>query len=258
MIFFRHLLVFLGAGLLSALFAQVDMPPVERVSVRVLAMEGFVTDLAVRSPQGRSRVVARASAFGKGIDALVTDGKVAFFRHGATPAGASPVLAEEAPVADFAIQPGIDRYLVIVAASGTGERRRFQVYAVADSETAFSTRQARVINFSGRPLAVRLGDESLVIGESRSSVMACVPGTDGHVALQLAIPMAGEQWHLVASTRVSVAPGRRMLMLVTPSRSQVSVGADFVDAEGGILDLKFIYDGAVVADAAPNPASSSR
>lgn len=236
-----------GAAIASAQSAPEPLP---RVSLRVLSAEGMVTDLAVSSPTGaRTRVVARPTAFGAPFVARVTGGEVLFFRHGTVPARATEQGAPAPPepvLARFPVQPEVDRYLVIVAAGGAPEARVFSVFAIPDGGESLPLRHARVLNFTGAPLAVRLGAGAAVVGAAQSVVLDAAPEADGHAALQLAISEQGDdnRWRLVRSMRVAVPGNRRLLALITPARPGPQVGGGPQVMESGVLDVRIIQDAA--------------
>lgn len=234
-------LTFALAGSLRA--AEEATAPTQVVSLRVLSMDGMVTDLAVSSPEGRTRVVARPSAFSNAIRALAQNGFVTFFDRNRPAALLAAKDAEpEPPAAHFAVIPGVDRYLVILAATGTGAQRQFSAYAIPDPAGALPTRHARVVNFTHNPLAVRLGTSAAVVAASQSSVLPCPPGTDGHTSLQLARPNEQGDWELINSTRIAIPGNRRLLLLIAPEVPP-ALSADGIDiAASGVFSVRVVYD----------------
>ena len=233
--------------------------PSRKISLRVLAFEGYLTDLAVRSPEGRTRVVARSSAFSPEIIAQSTGGEVDFFRYSPSSEKIAPSAAGEtaaSPVARIAVQPDINRYLVILDGRGEADERVYSAYAIPDAAGSLPVGSARVINFTNAPLAVQLGERSAIVLPAESSVLACPPEGDGHVNLQLACPGDEQKWKLVNRTRVAMPKDRRLLLLVTPSHRQSSPGGGVVMAEAGSLNLNILYDAALSPSASLSALNS--
>lgn len=221
----------------------------QRVTLRVIAMDGMITDLAVRSATGRSAFVARATVFTPDVDALALDGAVNFYRKAATPAPvAAPVAgASGAPVPDpvaasFQIEPGVVRYLVVLLAAGPVNQRSYRVYAVPDPEGALPAGSARVVNFTSSALAVQLGAATSVVAVSSSAVLPCKPGEDTQVALRVAVASGANEWQLVSSTRLAVPAERRVLMFVTPNAATQQVEGAPITISGGPISIKTVLD----------------
>ncbi|MFA6962255.1 MAG: hypothetical protein WC205_15990 [Opitutaceae bacterium] len=220
----------------------------QRVTLRVIAMDGMITDLAVRSATGRAALVARATAFTPDIDALALDGSVNFYRKISAPTPApSPAVGGGAPVPDplaasFQIEPGVVRYLVVVLAAGPVNQRSYRVYAVPDPEGALPAGSARIVNFTSSAMAVQLGTATSVVGVSGSAVLPCKPGEDTQVALRVAVSSGTDQWQLVSSTRLAVPAERRVLMFITPNAATQQVEGAPITISGGPISIKTVFD----------------
>ncbi len=169
-------------GLIVPVLHGQSVEPPRPVSMRVLSFEGIVTDLAVRTPDGLTRILARANAFSPEITALSSGGGVDFYRDAPSSENSSKGgtgNAQRAPVARIAVQPGVNRYLVIVVARGSSDDRVYSAYSIPDADGALPVGSARVVNFTDAPLAVQLGNNSAIVRTAESSVLACPSDSGG-------------------------------------------------------------------------------
>lgn len=245
----RFLFLFTGCGFFATAVSAQPAPlavPLDHVTLRILSFDDLITDLAVLTPQGRKRLVARPIALSSEIDAPVTDGGVNFYRSipPTTPpsTSAGKPAAPEPPAARFAIQPGVSRYLVIVGASGRGATRVYRAYATPDAKDSLQPGYARVINFTDTPLAVQLGEGSVVVGASQASVLRCASGESVQVGLKIARAAGSDEWKLMTSTLVDVPANRRLLLLIAPPEPPPSDSGGAVIAAQGPFELKVLFD----------------
>lgn len=245
--FCRHAfcgVVALAAMLVPAYAQQAAQPVRQPVVIRVLGLNGMVTDLYVPAAEGRTRIVARATSLSRDIDAVATNGQLAFYEAAVPDASALPGagVAEPAAAGAFAVRPDKSRYIVVLAGKRTDGAPR-DVFAIADAPGDLPAGNALAMNFTSVPVAVQLDDDTAVIAPGESAMLKCSAADMSSVGLKLARSVDGGEWELITSTRTSVPAGRRLFLLITaPSQAQEEVTDGQPVASPDALQVKIISD----------------
>ncbi|MBC2604409.1 hypothetical protein H5P30_21725 [Puniceicoccus vermicola] len=222
-----------------------EMQEARPVTLRVVSVNGIVTDLAVRSPgNDRTRIIARSSSIGQPIEALAINGSVDFYRFPRVAPTNSPGSAEreEPVVARIDVRNGGDEFLVLISAVGRGEQRKFGIFATSFADRSLGPGQTLALNFTEWPLAVRMGEDISRIGPGQSQVLFWPPSSDGHLNVQIARSIDEAQWELVTSTRISIPSERRLFILLMPGAQAESDASEPVIAVGAPIEFRVIYD----------------
>lgn len=240
-------LMFLLNALAPALVAAEQSTPVSvPVTLRVISIRGFTTDMAVRAPGNkRTRIVAKSSSLSKPINALAVNGTVDFFAYPPKVSNSAQRPDNEQPdpvIASFKTQPEVTEYLVLVSSITTNEETHYSIFTVPYSDATLPAGHTIAFNFTEWPLALRLGQDIATLSPRDSQVFFWPPGSDNHLDVQIGRSLDKDQWELVTSTRVNIPPQRRLFLLLTPGSIAETSSSGPVVATGSPIEMRVIYD----------------
>jgi hypothetical protein len=226
--------------------AEASAPALSRVVIRVITLAGFIDELSVPSGRGVLEFSATPTGFSPDIETVAKLGLVSFYK--------TPVKADNAPtlgpvgptgptvVGQFKIDPTVNRYLVLIARSGTGINTSYSINAVPDAHGTFPNEHVRVMNFSSTQVALQMGEQRVTISSGADSVLPYPAGDTDHISWSLA-KADPTGWKLMSRTEMTFPPERRVFIIISPGAILAGDAAAGISySAGSELETKLIYD----------------
>lgn len=220
----------LGLGLSPGRPLPAQSPTAPPPAFRLLSL-GDAEPLRYDLDRQTTRIVNLATTTYSRPHPLPADRRLRFYRLGESPAPGQP--PPRVPVAEISIPTDAPTPVLIVLIPGglpgrplpvlaNGAHAEFSALVIDDSATAAPRDHLRIISFSQRPAAVKLGDQSVQLAPFETRNLPYPPGT--RAALLVATLSTGA-WAPVISTMQMLAPDTRITLLLSdppPGPSGVS------------------------------------
>lgn len=211
--------VFLSAFALSVTPGQAQPPPapIAGMSVRLMSWEGELSDLLLAD--GTAFLPARAGEFilGRAVFLNRRTPTMRVFRE-LTVEGAKRKL----PVADVPLPEGTSSILVVLAPAPVGSPLPIQGRALDQSLEVHPLNTVRIVNFSNRTLALRVGEKTAVSAPGADDRFPFPSGGVPQVPVEVAVNTP-EGWQLVQRSLQPAPAGRRILVVVRDGRPDFSI-----------------------------------
>lgn len=211
--------VFLAAIVLSGAPAPAQPPPVSApgMSVRLMSWEGELSDLLIAD--GTAFLPARAGEFilGRAVFLNRRTPTMRVFRE-QTVEGAKRKL----PVADVPLPEGTSSVLVMLAPAPAGSPFPIQGRALDQSLEVHPLNTVRIVNFSNRTLALRVGEKTAVSPPGADDRFPFPAGGAPQVPVEVAVNTP-EGWQSVQRSLQPAPAGRRILVVVRDGRPDLSI-----------------------------------
>lgn len=182
-----------------------------------MSWEGELTGLLIAD--GTAYLPARAGEFtlGRAVFLNRRTPTVRVFRE-QTVEGAKRKL----PVADVPLPEGTASVLVMLAPAPAGAALPIQGRALDQSLEAHPLNTVRIVNFSNRTLALRVGDKTSVSAPGGDDQFPFPAGGPPQVPVEVAVNTP-DGWQLVQRSLQPAPAGRRILVLVRDGRPDFSI-----------------------------------
>ncbi|HSI09619.1 MAG: hypothetical protein ACAH89_11250 [Rariglobus sp.] len=209
----------LAVTALSVTSGRAQTPPatVAGMSVRLMSWEGELSDLLLAD--GTTFLPARAGEFilGRAVFLNRKTPTMRVFRE-QTVEGAKRKL----PVADVPLPEGTSSVLVMLAPAPAGSALPIQGRALDQSLEVHPLNTVRIVNFSNRTLALRVGEKTSVSAPGADDRFPFPAGGAPQVPVEVAVNTP-EGWQLVQRSLQPAPAGRRILVVVRDGRPDLSI-----------------------------------
>jgi hypothetical protein len=222
---FRHMIpsrlirIFLALTTLSFTpgFAAQPTSSSAGMSVRFMSWEGELTDLWVADGATFLPVRAREFVLGRALSLNRKSATLQIFRE-QTVDGTTRKL----PVVSVQMPEGTASILVVLASAPAGSALPIQGQALDQSLEVHPLNTVRIVNFSNRNLALRVGEKTTVSAPGAKDLFPFPADGTPQIPVEVAVNTP-EGWHMVQRSLQPAPVGRRILVLVRDGRPDLSV-----------------------------------
>jgi hypothetical protein len=194
-------------------------------SLRLLSWNGELRNLYVDDGGLALPVMANEFLLGSEVRLKQQPKVISFFRNQIDEKG----VVNRQTVAEVPVPPGSTAVITVLAPAPEGAKLPYIGRAIDSSPAIFPPETLRVLNLSSKSLALRIGEETLLLDSSGDRLFAYPKNGASTVAVEVAVRSEGG-WAMVSRSLRATPAGSRGLCLVRDGRPTLFDPAEPVDA----------------------------